>query len=95
MDKPDNTDAYSDSQKLALYYKELQDNNPSWRPGCPECRQARRGVQLMIKTNDGFQCILCKLTVNKYMKRIDYVSQTTSTRLSRTNEPASRPRAGD
>lgn len=96
MTEQTSTDSYSDSQKLALYYKELQDSNPAWRPCCPECRQARRGEKLMIKTHTGFECLHCKLRVNKYMKKEDKNdSQITSTVIPRANVPASRTHTGD
>lgn len=67
---PQGTDSYSEGQKLALYYKELQDNNLSWRPVCPKCRASGRGNEQMIKDQSGgFYCLLCKHTVNRFMQK--------------------------
>jgi hypothetical protein len=64
------TNTYSASQKLSLYYKELADSNPAWRPLCSHCHQAGRGKHFMIKTKEsGFECLVCKFTVNCYMHK--------------------------
>lgn len=64
------TQAYSESQKLALHYKELG-NNPAWRPICPQCYSKGNGKDYMIKTaTAGFLCIHCKYEVNCYMHKV-------------------------
>ncbi len=72
MEEPvtNTTSTYSESQKLALHYKELA-ADPSWRPRCLKCWRNGRGARLMIKTKEaGFYCVCCGFKVNCYMHQV-------------------------
>jgi len=65
------TSTYSESQKLALHYKELATSNPAWRPLCVKCLASGSGKEFMIKTKEaGYFCLVCKYEVNCYMHKV-------------------------
>jgi hypothetical protein len=76
-EKENTTSTYSASQKLALYYKEKADSDPSWRPLCPDCCKSGVPGIAMIKTaTAGFYCVRCKLEVTCYMHKVNNAATT-------------------
>ena len=69
LEAEEGTSSYSESQKLALHYKELS-SAPHWRPQCYDCTKKQGETVMYIKTSQGFHCIRCKNTVNNLMHTI-------------------------